>query len=104
MCGTVLHRNRALHLPRLTSFVSAAGLGKRLDATLQNLGLKPPGSAGGPEGPESPVLPPAGGPLSGRLFVEGSLGGSVSRPQAAVQLRVEDGAVGGAMLGRAEVS
>lgn len=80
----------------------AAGLGKRLDATLQNLGLKPPGSAGGPDGADGPVLPPAGGPLSGRLFVEGSLGGSVSRPQAAVQLRVEDGAVGGAMLGRAE--
>lgn len=103
-CSTVLHRKRATCLPRLASSVCAAGLGKRLDATLQNLGLKPPGSAGGPDGADGPVLPPAGGPLSGRLFVEGSLGGSVSRPQAAVQLRVEDGAVGGAMLGRAEVS
>ncbi|GIL58076.1 hypothetical protein Vafri_13264, partial [Volvox africanus] len=35
-------------------------------------------------------------------FVDGSLAGSVSRPQASILMRVEDGAIGGALLGRAQ--
>jgi hypothetical protein len=91
-------RNRANALRPLLS------LTRRLESSLAALGVKLPGSHEGHEGDSESSegglmpLPPPTGPVSGQLFIEGRLGGSILEPEADVDIRVEQASVGATRL------
>lgn len=76
-----------------------SALAKRLEATLANLGLGP-GGAG-----DKQMLPPIPNqPLSGVLYASGQLGGSVMRPTASANVRLERGCLGSTRLSGASAN
>lgn len=71
-----------------------AGLTKRFESTMSALGMKASGGGQGPDG--LPALPAS--PLSGQLYMEGCLGGSITAPSASLDVRVDQGAIGNTRL------
>jgi hypothetical protein len=89
------HRSNALR-PLLA-------LTRRFESSLAALGVKLPGAQEGEgesEGSEGGLmpLPPPSGPVSGHLFIEGRLGGSILEPEADVDIRVAQAAIGATRL------